>query len=226
MSEPAGSATVPTGVLGDQDWYRWHAPYDELISEQSDRLAAVQDVIGSVLDAAPAGRLRAVSICSGQARDLLPMLINHPRGRDFRVRMIELDPLNASFLHGALGSTDLPDVEVLVADAGLTDSYPGAVPADLVLISGPFAHLDADDLSRTIEALDQLCTTGASVVWSSYGSGLAHLDLVLAAFSEAGFTRTALERGPAGEFVVGAHRFDAEPATLIPGRRLFTFGPA
>jgi hypothetical protein len=213
-------------VLSDQNWYQWHAPYDELISEQSDRLAAIQDVLARALDAAAPGRRQAVSICSGQSRDLLPMLISHPRGRDFRVRMIELDPLNASFLHGALGSTDLPDVEVLVGDAGLTDSYPGAVPADLVLISGPFAHLDGDDLRRTIGALDQLCAAGASVVWSSYGAGLAHLDLVLAAFAAAGFTGTAQERDPDSEFVVGAHRFDGTPAELVPGRRLFTFGSA
>jgi hypothetical protein len=224
MTDVGAASLPPSGALGDQDWYRWHAPYDELVSDQSERLGAVQDVLGSVMDAAPAGSLRAVSICSGQSRDLLPMLIRHPRGRDFRVRMIELDPLNASFLHGALGSTDLTEVEVLVADAGLTDSYAGAVPADLVLVSGPFAHLDEPDLRRTIAALDQFCAAGAGVVWSSYGPGLAHVDLVLSAFNEAGFTSMSLERDQAGEFVVGSHRFQGRPAELVPGRRLFTFG--
>lgn len=212
-----------TSVLGEQNWYRWHAPYDELVSPQTERLAAVQELIRAALDTAGPGSRQAISVCSGQSRDLLPMLISHPRGRDFRVRMIELEPLNASFLHGALGSTDLAQVEVRVGDAGLSDAYAGAVPADLVLISGPFAHIGPADLQRTIATLDQLCAPGAAVVWSLYGPGLARLDDLLAAFTATGFSGTALVPGPDGDHTVGAHRFDGSSAALVPGRRLFTF---
>lgn len=211
------------GPLTEQNWYRWHAPYDELESEQTERLGAVQELIRAQLDLAPPGRLRAISICSGQSRDLLPMLITHPRGLDFSVRMIELEPLNASFLHGALGSTRLVDVEVLVADAGLSDSYAGAVPADLVLISGPFAHISAADARHTVSTLPQLCAASATVIWSSYGAGLTRLDELLAAFTAAGFDRLALEHDPETGYAVGAHRFTGPPEPLVSGVRLFSF---
>jgi hypothetical protein len=207
----------------------------------------VQDLIALALDTARPGPLKAVSICSGQARDLLPMLINHPRGHDVAVRMIELEPLNASFLYGALGSTDLTEVEVIVADAGLTDAYLGAVPADLVLITGPFANIGPDDLLRTVRKLPQLCAPGAAVVWSTYGAGLASLDVLQEAFGAAGFSEMTLvkpgsvdrsqsadvtatgdpdldgELFEGGEFAAGAHRFDGTPLDLVPGERLFTF---
>jgi hypothetical protein len=237
----------PGSVLKEQPWYRWHAPYDEIRSVQTDRLGTVQDLIALALDAARPGPLKAVSICSGQARDLLPMLINHPRGHDVAVRMIELEPLNASFLYGALGSTDLTDVEVIVADAGETDAYLGAVPADLVLITGPFANIGPDDLLRTVQMLPQLCAPGATVVWSTYGAGLASLDALREAFAATGFSETALVRPGSvdrsqsatvtatgdpeldgelfegGAFAAGADRFDGTPADLVPGERLFTF---
>jgi hypothetical protein len=237
----------PGTVLKEQPWYRWHAPYDEIRSVQTDRLGAVQEIIAGVLDAAAPGPLTAVSICSGQARDLLPMLINHPRGHDVAVRMIELEPLNASFLYGALGSTDLHDVEVIVADAGLTDAYRGAVPAGLVLISGPFANIARPDMLRTVSMLPQLCAPGASVVWSTYGDGLADLDALLEAFGRAGFSETTMRKPgtvsgsqpvtvtatgdpdldgelfTGGEFAAGAHRFDGSPLPLATGERMFRF---
>ncbi len=103
----------------------------------------------------------------------------------------------------------------LPADAGLTDSYPGAVPADLILISGPFAHLSVDDLERTIGALDQLCATSATVVWSTYGSAMNVLDVVQNAFTTAGFSKTAEVADPDGEYLVAAHRFDGSPTDLF-----------
>ncbi len=214
----------PGAVLKEQPWYTWHAPYDEIHSVQTDRLGTVQELIGEVLDAAPPRPLKAVSICSGQARDLLPMLIDHPRGHDLAVRMIELEPLNASFLYGAIGGTDLQNVEVAVADAGLTDAYLGAVPADLLLVSGPFAHIGRDDALRTVRMLPRLCAPGAAVVWSTYGAGLADLDLLLGAFDTAGFTEMSLVF-EGGEFAAGAHRFDGEPLELVTGERMFSFRP-
>ncbi|MFC5750663.1 hypothetical protein [Actinomadura rugatobispora] len=248
---PAGATTLPGfppgAALKEQPWYTWHAPYDEIRSVQTDRLGAVQEIISTVLDAAPPHRLKAVSICSGQARDLLPVLISHPRGHDLAVRMIELEPLNASFLYGAIGSTDLQDVEVIVADAGSTDAYLGAVPADMLLISGPFASIGQDDTLRTVRMLPRLCAPGAVVVWSTYGAGLAALDPLLKALGAAGFTELSLvkpgslsrtqpvsvtatgdpdldgELFEGGEFAAGAHRFDGEPLKLLMGERMFTY---
>jgi hypothetical protein len=208
-------------TLTEQGWYAWHAPYDDLESEQTDRLEEVQRLLVAALDGAPAGPLRALSVCSGQSRDLLPILISHPRGHDVRATMVELDPLNASFLHGALGSTDLTDVAVVVADAGRTSAYAGAVPADLVLLCGVFANVDAADAARTVDLLPALCAPGGTVVWSSYGAGLAEVDAVLAGLEAGPFEPLAVVRD--GRYVVAAHRFTGATAPLPADERVFTF---
>ena len=202
-------------------WYQWHAQYDDLHSPDTDRLEVVQELIIAAIDRAPAGPLTAVSACAGQARDLLPVLIHHPRGRDVGARMIELDPLNASFLTAALGSTDLVDVEVVIADAGTIDSYIGSVPADLVLLCGVFSNIDLDDAQRTVDAATALCRPGGIVVWSSYGAQLAHADEVVALFEDRAFERMALRRS--AEFVVASHRYVGPQRSLPAHARFFGF---
>lgn len=212
---------VSGATLTEQGWYSWHAPYDDLSSEQSDRLELVQDLLLAFFDTAPAGPLRAVSVCSGQSRDLLPILIHHPRGAETRATMLELDPLNASFLYGALGSTSLTGVDVVVGDAGLRSAYDGLGPVDLVLMGGVFANVDLADAEQTVDLLAGLCAPGATVVWTSYGAGLADVDAVLKRLEDGSFARVALHRGPS--YVVAAHRFTGTPVPLPAGERVFTF---
>ncbi|AQT82328.1 hypothetical protein B1R94_28435 [Mycolicibacterium litorale] len=205
-----------------QTWYSWHAQYDDLESSHTDRLEVVQDFLIRALDAASPGPLKAVSICAGQSRDLLPVLIRHPRGADVSARMVEQDPLNASFMHGALGSTRLKDVEVVVADAGTTDVYTGAVPADLLLLGGVFANITLADASRTVTVLSHMCRPGAMVVWTSYPPRLDDADEVLALFATSSFESVDLHRDE--HYLVAAHRY-CGPARILPaGQRLFAFG--
>jgi hypothetical protein len=208
-------------TLTEQGWYAWHAPYDDLESEQTDRLGAVQAQLVAALDGAAAGAVRALSVCSGQSRDLLPILISHPRGHDVAATMLELDPLNASFLDGALGSTDLTGVRVIVADAGSSDAYLGLVPADLVLLCGVFANVDLADAGRTVDLLASLCAPGASVVWTSYGTGLPDADAVVARLEAGAFERISVVREDG--YVVATHRFTGATAPLPAGERVFEF---
>lgn len=214
-----------THDVADSDlrWYQWHAQYDDLESQHTDRLEVVQELLDHALDDAPAGPLRAVSICAGQARDLLPVLINHPRGMDVSALFVENNPLNASFLHGAIGSTGLTEMKVLVADAGSAELYRAAAPADLLLLGGVFADIDAEDARRTVELLPALCRSGGTVVWSSYGPGLIGADEIVACIETAEWERVALRYGADGEFLVAAHRFTGSPRKLPDDGRLFSF---
>lgn len=209
--------------LAGRDWYAWHAPYDQLHTAETDRLAQVQEAISAALDAAPPGRLSAVSACSGQARDLLPLLIDHPRGRDIDALMIELDPLNASFLHGALGSTALTSVDVVVADAGAAASYAGHVPAELLLMCGVFANIDLKTARHTISRLGELVAPAGTVIWTTYGDSIDDADDVLAAFAAADFTPVSLARAADGTWLVAVHRFDGEGRPWSDEGVLFTF---
>src|SRR5436190_1604292 len=109
------------------DWHEWHRAYDAPDSPLSHRLAVVQRLIRAVLDAAPPGPIRVISMCAGEGRDLLGVLADHPRADDVHARLVELDP----DLAGTARDNAPARVDVVVGDAGMTDVYEGAVPADL-----------------------------------------------------------------------------------------------
>ena len=73
-----------------KDWLAWHRPYDEAGSPLQLRLAAVQAHIRRALGARPPGAIRVVSICAGQGRDLLEVLVDHPRRADVTAHLVEL----------------------------------------------------------------------------------------------------------------------------------------
>jgi hypothetical protein len=139
------------------DWASWHAQYEDPSSPLSQRLAAVQQQITLALDRAAPGPLRLLSLCAGKGRDVLPVLATHPRGRDVRGRLVELDPDLAS----AARASAPPSVEVLEADAGTTAASAGAVPADLLLLCGIFGNVPDEDVARTVAAVPSLLPPAA-----------------------------------------------------------------
>ena len=83
-------------MTGPRDWYAWHAAYDQPGSDLQQRLGVVQQEVAAALSRAPTGRIRVVSACAGQGRELLPVLGCHPRRPDVSARLIELDARNAA----------------------------------------------------------------------------------------------------------------------------------
>ena len=130
------------------------------------RLVAVQAWIAAALDQAPPGRLRAVSICAGQGRDLIGVLRDHPRRGDVTARLVELDPRIAATARQLAADAGLTQVEVVTGDAAQTDVYAGLVPATLVLACGVFGNITDEDVARTIRCCAGLCATGGTVVWT------------------------------------------------------------
>jgi predicted RNA methylase len=118
------------------DWWQWHEIYDQSGSSGQQRLVAVRRHIDAVLDARGAGSVRVVSACAGQGRDLLPVLAGRSGRPVFRARLIELDRRNAAEARRVIVEAGLAEIEVVVGDAGTTDAYAGAVPADLLLLCG------------------------------------------------------------------------------------------
>jgi hypothetical protein len=204
------------------DWSTWHDEYDQPDSPLARRLQAVQSQIREALDRSPAGPLRAISLCAGQGRDLLEVLADHPRRDDVRARLIELDARNAGFAEGKVRALGLHRVEVVTADASLTDQYRGMVPADLVLVCGVFGNISDEDIERTIDSCPQLCQTGGTVIWTRHRGDPDRVPMICERFKARGFDLHWLSDRDAG-FGVGAHRFTGEPQPLVAGRSMFTF---
>jgi hypothetical protein len=205
------------------DWKSWHDRYDEPDSALARRLTTVRERIRIALDEAPAGPLRAISLCAGQGRDLIPVLGEHPRGRDVRARLVELDPGNTEYARRLVAEAGLTQVEVVTGDASLTDQYLDLVPADLVLVCGVYGNLRLPDIERTVAACASLCATGGTVIWTrSRKPETSVAPRIAVWYEEYGFERLWLN-DPAEQMCVGAYRFTGAPTPLTPGVSLFQF---
>lgn len=211
---PGGAAT---------DWFDWHAQYDDASSPLAQRLLAVQRRIAEALDGSPSGPLQVVSMCAGQGRDLLGVLVNHPRRGDVRARLVEADPRNAGLASTAAGAIGIDQIDAVVGDASFTTAYQGVVPADLVLACGVFGHATDNDVRRIIDHLSMLCAPGATVIWTRGGHEPDLRPSIRRWFTGAGFDEVGFDTGGAAGWGVGAHRLVGEPRPYEAGIRLFTF---
>jgi hypothetical protein len=213
--------------VGTTDWVQWHRAYDDPTSDLSRRRRSVQAAVRAWLADAGDGPLRVVSACSGDGRDLLEVLAEQPDPGRFGVRLLELDEDLAARAEELARSAGLAGVDVVRADAGVTESYAGAVPADLVMLCGVFGNLSDADARWTIETTRQLCAPGARVVWTR--GRFADRDEVeptlqlRAWFAEAGFAEVSLDAPDDSVYRVGLHRLVAPPEPLVLGRQIFTF---
>ena len=175
------------------------------------------------LDHAPFGDIRLISLCAGQGRDVIGVLAGRRRRDDVRARLIELDERNIAAARQAAVAAGLDGVELLQADAGTTDAYTGAVPAQIVVACGIFGNITASDIETTVATLPSLCAAGALVLWTRHRMPPDLTPAIRSWFREAGFREEAFDLSRDGFMSVGAHRLTGEPAALIQGHRLFTF---
>ena len=204
-----------------RDWFARHEPYEDPGPALSRRLGIVQDRLVDALDRCPPGRVRIISMCAGQGRDILGVLADHPRAGDVDARLVETDPRNAGLAREA--SSPFAGVEVLEADAGCTDAYAGAVPAGIVLACGVFGNISDADIHVTVAALPSLCAPGALVIWTRHRRPPDLTPRVRDWFRSAGFTEETFE-SPAGTFMaVGSHRLTGKVLPFQAGQYLFRF---
>ncbi len=206
-----------------RDWVEWHREYDNPGSLLSRRLELVQGHLRAELDHAHAGDIRLISLCAGQGRDVIGVLVGHPRRDEVRARLIELDERNVAVARQAAQAAGLDSVEILQADAGTTDACVGAVPAHIVMVCGIFGNVTASDIRATVAALPSMCAPDALVLWTRHRGPPDLTPAIRSWFREAGFSEQAFDISQDGFMSVGAHRLTGEPTALVPGRRLFTF---
>ena len=208
--------------MAQRDWVEWHRDYDDPGSLLSRRLELVQGHLRAELDHAPAGGIRLISLCAGQGRDVIGVLAGHPRRDDVRARLVELDERNVAVARQAAQAAGLDGVEVLQADAGITDVCAGAVPAQIVVVCGIFGNITVSDIQATVAALPGLGAPGALVLWTRHRKPPDLTPAIRSWFGEAGFREEAFDVSRDGFMSVGAHRLAGEPAAPVRGQRLFT----
>ena len=205
-----------------RDWRAWHNDYQDPESDLSRRLQVVQAEIRKLLPPAPTADFNVVSICAGQAHDIIGALSEYPHADRVKGRLVELDPHNAEQIRTKVAAAGL-DLVVVEGDAADTGLYVGATPADLVLAVGIFGNIPAADVFTTIGALPQFCRAGATVLWSR---GRRHKPDITAqirsTFTDAGFVETAFHAPDDAMFQIGADRYEG-PVQELRRAHLFTF---
>lgn len=209
---------------GSDEWLEWHRGYGKggLLAR---RLRVVQKRIREALDRQPPGKVRILSLCSGDGRDLIGVLADHPRAADVRARLIEQNRDLASIGREQVQDHHLSGVSFRVGDASTTDASDGAVPADIVLVCGVFGNITDSDVRNTIDHLRELCASRATVIWTR---GRFQPDLTPTLrdwFRSAGFTERSFDTIPGTTASVGVHLLTERPRPFRPGVRLFTFLP-
>lgn len=183
----------------------------------------VQGFIRDFLDGRSDRESRVVSLCAGKGLDLLGVLSSHPAKQLVTGRLVELDSDLAAAAREVAEAAGLKNLEVVVADAGFTDSYVGAVPADLVIACGVFGNISDRDVEATVRAMPSLCSQGGTVIWTRHRYAPDLTPAIRRWFAEAGFAEQAFTSPGVDSYAVGVHRLDEPGLTLSVGRQLFTF---
>lgn len=204
-------------------WQRWHDEYDDPTSPLSARLAEVQRQLRAVLSSAPEGPLQLISICAGRGRDVLDVLNDHPRGRDVRARLVELDPQLAHDAAALASDRGLSNVEVIVDDAARTSVYEGAAPADIVMVCGVFGNISLDDIRCTVSTLASLCASGARVIWTRHRRAPDRTPAIRDMFRENGFREVTFVAPSEYVFTVTTEQLERSPDPFRPDDTMFTF---
>jgi hypothetical protein len=206
------------------DWHAWHEAYADPASRLSRRLAVVQRFLGEALDRRPPGPIRLLSLCAGEGRDVIGVLPDHPRRDDVQGVLVEADPELARQAGEAIAAADLHgQLSVVLGDAGTTDTYAMAVPADVLLLCGIFGNITDDDVDYTVRNASRLCEEGAVVIWTRHPDPPDLTVSIRQWFAESGFLEVGFESPEEWRFGVGCHRLIAEPDAFAHGLRLFRF---
>jgi len=203
------------------DWHEWHRDY-EGDTPLARRLLIVQAHIRELLSESESNTVGVISICAGDGRDIVGALDHHPAASRVRGRLLELDTALAATATARVAQEGLA-FEVVEADAGCTDAYTGAVPADLLLACGVFGNISDADVQGTIRLLPMLLAPGGTVIWTRTRREPDLTPAIRGWLAAAGFEEVDFTPVPPSLASVGVHRLAGPPIVFQPGVRLFEF---
>jgi len=208
------------------NWNDWYKHYDSLPSLQ-ERLRIVCELVVAALDDCPPGPIQIVSICAGDGRDLIHALENHPRRADVTALLIDS---NAESIARGKTSAEAAglgkQLRFVEGDATLAKNYAGAVPADIVLLSGFLGHLRHEDVPELIRSLPMFCKTDGSAIWNRHlvlYDGREQVAAIREFFQQNQFVELHYEMTAPDGFAVARARFDGSSQPLDVSRQLFEF---
>ena len=149
-------------------WVEWHRAYEDPGSVLARRLEIVEAQLRGALDEMPPGDLRVLSLCSGDARDLLDVLAVHPRARDVAALVVDLDDALLGRAASRAGELGLDAVSTRCADAGTTAGYVDWLAVDVLLACGIFGNVSDADVHQCVSGFPAMLRRGGHVLWTRH----------------------------------------------------------
>jgi hypothetical protein len=205
------------------DWLAWHRAYEDPESTLSRRLVVVQRILDDAVAALGRERLRVLSLCAGDGRDVLPVLGEWRDRKAISGRLIEAQPELVDRARTFVARERLEAVEVVCGDAARPAIYDGALPADLIVACGIFGNVSDADVHGFVESLPALCAEGANVVWTRHRHEPDLTPSIRGWFAEAGFEERAFDSPGPNDFSVGRHQLVLPPRAIPLRDPLFSF---
>jgi len=208
------------------DWKAWHRDYDDPGSPVSQRLVEVRARLSSELEARP-GPVRLLSLCSGDARDTIPVLAAGSRAVEACAVELDADLADAARRAAAEAGAE---IDVRTGDASDPTTYADRLPVDVLLLIGVLGNVSDADAETTVGAAASMLTPGGTVLWTrsdrfrsdpthAYGDPAAW---VRGLFEARGFQTRAYVVPGEGHWRLGVSQL-TEPAHDPLPDRLFTF---
>jgi hypothetical protein len=204
-----------------RDWLAWHDRYADPHSWQSLRLKVVRRELDGLLTGRH-GPVRLLSLCSGDARDTLPVLA--ASATDVAAVLVELDPDLADDARRVAADLGV-EVEVRTGDAGLAATWADVAPVDVLMLCGIFGNVVSDGIRRTLDSARRMLYRGGAIIWTRGSGGLGQPDAaewVHHLLVEDGWEPRAFVRPDDAEYRVGVHVRPEHVEGSVP-ERLFTF---
>jgi len=205
------------------DWLAWHRGYEDPGSVLSRRLEVVRATLSAALDTAADGPIQLLSACAGDGRDVLGVLERHPRARDVRATLVDLDAALVGVAREAALALGLDAVTCEVGDAGCARWYADARPIDVLLACGVFGNISSGDLARTIRAFATVVASGGHVIWTRHRREPDQTTDIRRWFEASGFEEVAFTAVSDSLASVGWHRRASTKAVAELPERLFEF---
>lgn len=138
--------------------------------------------------------------------------------------LVESDPRSVAIASESAARAGLTRFEVVEGDAGFSDVYASAVPADIVLACGIFGNVRDVEVENTVRNLSMLCREGASVLWTRHRQEPDLTPRIRSWFAESGFDEMSFDAlDNETKSGVGSERLVDAPTAFRPGVRFFSF---
>lgn len=205
------------------DWIAWHRGYDDPDSSLARRLAVVRRRFGEALQTLGPRARSVLSLCAGDGRDVIPVLVERPTDDRPAALLVEEDQRLAAVAASRAAAEGLDTVRAVVGDAGDPDAFVDVLPVDVLMLCGIFGNIAEEDIQTTVSSVPAVVAPGGLVIWTR---GRFNHDLrprIRHWFVEAGLIEVSFDGDPE-PFGVGVARL---PDSGVPigssPPRLFTF---